>query len=181
MKLHISLHKKDNLKSFTTALENYVTENPRVWDAIGFFRCESIDTDDESVMYKLAIRSRHSWQIAPRILLDKAELWKFMAATAEKLGVRYDAQISRRVLYYGGALAEGGVSDFKKNLARRDNILKHGTGSMGSRDFGELMQQGADPSMDSTSASSQPGSRSRPAAGKNVIDDPFLKMVQQSH
>jgi small-conductance mechanosensitive channel len=178
LKLHISLHNKNNLKLYKEAIENFVADNPRVWDGIGFFRCEGIDTDDESTMYKLAIRSRHNWQNAPRIFLDKAELWKFLIDTAEKLGVRYDSQIARRVLYFGGALAEGGVSDFKKNLAHRDNILKHGN-SMGSREFGELIQQSLEPS--SVADSSTPVSQSKTPGGKNVSEDPFLKMVQKSH
>jgi uncharacterized protein (DUF1778 family) len=50
LKLHIHLHDEQNLELFKEALENYVADNPRLWELMAFFRCEEIDTDGEFVV-----------------------------------------------------------------------------------------------------------------------------------
>jgi small-conductance mechanosensitive channel len=52
LKLHIHLHDEQNLEKFKAALENYVADNPRLWELMAFFRCEEIDTDGEFVVYR---------------------------------------------------------------------------------------------------------------------------------
>ena len=54
LKLHINLHDEQNLALFKEALENYVADNPRLWELMAFFRCEEIDTDNEFVVYKVS-------------------------------------------------------------------------------------------------------------------------------
>lgn len=133
LKLHINLHQGDNVDQFKRALETYVQDKRDVWEQLLFFRCEDIDTDNEFVVYKLGVRSRQTWQVLTRILEDRARLHQFCIETAEKLHVEYDIGAPRRVLYYGGNLVEGHVSEerCKKDLLSRQNIRSgSGLGSM---------------------------------------------------
>jgi hypothetical protein len=134
LKLHIHLHQGRNIDLFREALENYVIDYPNVWDSIVFFRCEEIDTDNEFVMYRLAIRSRQSWQVSTRVLQERARLHQFCIELAAKLEVSFDSAVARRVLYYGGNLVEGHVKDYKKDLLTHPNIQSSG-------DLGPLVQQ----------------------------------------
>jgi len=116
MKLHFSLHDGKNTRKFQDAVENYISDNPAVWDSLVYFRCEGINNDDEYVMYDLAVRSRHSWQLATRVLLERGQLHQFCMDVSKEFKVQFDSPTSQLVFYYGGNLVDGAVKDFKKNL-----------------------------------------------------------------
>ena len=181
LKLHINLHDENNLELFREAVDNHVADNPRIWDIVVYFRCEDIDPDYESVIYKLAVRSRHSWQLAPRVLQNRAELRQFCVKLADKMKVRYDSVVPRRVLYYGGALKQGGVSTFKKDLVRGPNI--HSSGDLDP--FAVPPQHGR--------SSSEPARFSKPDGEDEIegleetmtmgrtANNLFLSMLRESH
>jgi hypothetical protein len=224
LKLHINLHDEQNLELFKEALENYVAgknisryfwkssldcwcvhsarflssvaDNPRLWELLAFFRCEEIDTDGEFVVYRLAVKSRLSWQVAPRVFMSRADLRRFTVDLAAKMKVQYDSAAPRRILYYGGALNEGAVTDYKNNLVRPVNI-NSGRGTSG--DLGLWAQQAG--SQGQVSGSSIDPTASAPTAfdtaGQDETDgqaqtqssdmvsdmanDAFLTMVQAQH
>jgi hypothetical protein len=54
--------------------------------------------------------------------MSRADLSRFTVDLASKMNVQYDSAAPRRILYYGGALDEGAVTDYKSNLVRPVNI-----------------------------------------------------------
>jgi hypothetical protein len=197
LKLHIYLHEGRNLELFREALENYARDNPNIWEAILFFRCEEIDSDNEFVAYRLAVRSRQSWQASPRVLQDRARLHQFCVELATKLKVTFDSPNPRRVLYYGGNLVEGAVKDYKKDLLSSPNVNSShdlepflGPGS-GSGDLGPLLRPEADESdkgkpVSGTAINEHLSNQGDPLgeAGTETNDATnklFLSMLQGSH
>jgi hypothetical protein len=122
--LHTSILDEDNLDKFNAALKHYVNINPRLWEAVAFCRIEKIDADMETVNLSIAVRHRNSWQDASRILLNKADMLRYIHDTAKNLNTAYDTPPNRRLLYYGGELEKGDVQDYKKNLLSPSNIRK---------------------------------------------------------
>lgn len=179
LKLHISLHDGQNVEKFKDGLDNYISDNPEVWDSLVNFRCEEIDSDDEYVIYRIAVRSRHSWQVAARVLADRGRLHQFCTELAKKLGVNFDSPTARRVFYYGGSLVDGAVKDFKKNLLMDRNNISHGD-FLGSsrdlhRDHPSNTSRGPTPN---TNATIDPEVES--PTFNTTADDLFLSLVQQS-
>jgi small-conductance mechanosensitive channel len=188
LKLHINLHKDKNLDLFREALENFVLDYPNVWDSIVFLRCEEIDKDNEFVMYRLAIRSRQSWQVCTRVLQERARLHQFCIELATKLEVSFDSAPARRVLYYGGNLVDGHVKEYKKDLTADQNIQSSG-------DLGPLLRQAEEAIATEEQGMDTPNpSVVEQVSGENVAvaqsgmtetqgnaDMLFLSMVQQSH
>jgi small-conductance mechanosensitive channel len=170
LKLHISMHDGRNVDKFKDGLENYISDNPSIWDSLVFLRCEDINSDDEYVLYRLGARSRISWQFAARIMADRGRLHQFCVELSKRMQVNFDSPTSRSVLYYGGNLVDGAVKDFKKNLLMdRNNISRGDLGMFGSRS--ELQRT---TSQEVTEATPTPTPRAS-------ADDLFLSMVQQSH
>lgn len=169
LKLHISVQNGLNLEKFKDGLENYVSDNPAIWDMLIFLRCDDIDSDNEFVMCRLAVRSRHSWQVAARILEDRGRLFQFCTELSKEMEVNYDSPPPRRILYYGGNLVSGAVKDFKKDLLMDENNITNGDPSMmfGSR---RSFQPAATPEAD----------REDSTPVDTTVDDLFLTMVQQS-
>jgi hypothetical protein len=58
-----------------------VRDHPRIWDSLAFLRIENIDTNTEQVTFSMAFRHRNSWQDAGRILLNRADLLRFVYDT----------------------------------------------------------------------------------------------------
>eukprot|EP00539_Tryblionella_compressa_P021490 CAMPEP_0178893562 /NCGR_PEP_ID=MMETSP0747-20121128/20096_1 /TAXON_ID=913974 /ORGANISM="Nitzschia punctata, Strain CCMP561" /LENGTH=149 /DNA_ID=CAMNT_0020563597 /DNA_START=57 /DNA_END=506 /DNA_ORIENTATION=+ len=52
---------------YKEGVEAHIHEMPNIWDSIFFFRCEDIDPDKEEVTYRLAVRSRYTWQLSSRV------------------------------------------------------------------------------------------------------------------
>lgn len=151
---HIAVLADNNLQQFQECLEKYVHEHPRIWDSVAFLRIESIDNCNEQVKFSMAFRHRNSWQDAGRILLNRADLHRFVHDTVRgkiiyglelfgrhscltncryvvitELNVAEDAPPARRLLYYGGVLEEGQVVDYKINLLNPKNIRSNKTRS----------------------------------------------------
>ncbi len=179
LKLHISMHDGQNVEKFKDGVENYICDNPAVWDSLIFFRCEDIDSDDEFVMYRLAVRSRHSWQVAARVLADRGRLHQCCTELSRKLGVNFDSPASRRVFYYGGNLVDGAVKDFKKNLLMDRNNISRGDFFGSSRDLQRNHRQGEN-RVSPPSVSDTFDPEAETPTGNNAANDLFLSMIQQS-
>ena len=100
IKLQITMHDERNVELMREAIETYIVDNSHVWDSLVFFRCEEIDTDDEYVVYKVAVRHRHSWQNSGRTLMDRARLHQFTIALSQRMGIAYDSPAQRRKILY---------------------------------------------------------------------------------
>lgn len=185
LKLHISMHDGRNVDKFEDGLENYINDNPSVWDSLVFLRCEDINGDDEYVIYRLGARSRLSWQLAARIFADRGRLHQYCVELSKQLGVNFDSPTSRKVLYYGGNLVDGAIKDFKKNLLMdRNNISRGDMGLFGSRmDLPVQRTTSQDLAGAGARARATPGDLEvdrETETPRAPADDLFLSMVQQS-
>ncbi|KAG7359815.1 hypothetical protein IV203_034913 [Nitzschia inconspicua] len=122
LKFHISCHQGHVLQEFKDKVESYVQATPNVWDSVLFFRLEDIDANNEVVTYRLAVRSRFTWQISNRVFQGQADLHKFCITLSFRLGINYDSPNPRTIMYFGGSLVDGGVQDYKANVLQNDNI-----------------------------------------------------------
>ena len=125
--------------------------------------------------------------------MSRADLRRFTVDLAAKMKVQYDSAAPRRILYYGGTLNEGAVTDYKKNLVRPVNI-DSGRGSSG--DLGLWAQQAGLHGHVPTSSIDPSAPTAFDNAGQNETDgqaqtqsndmvsdmanDAFLTMVQQA-
>lgn len=179
LKLHISLHDGQTLEKYKEGLDHFVSSHPTIWDTLVFFRCEDINADDEYVIYRLAVKSRYTWQVAARIMADRGSLHQFCVDLSKRLKVNFDSPTTRRVFYYGGNLVDGAVRDFKKNLLMDSNNILSGDPDL-FRSSGNQRQPRA--------------SSDRPAAKTPILDpeevppqedakadDLFLSMLKDSH
>jgi hypothetical protein len=73
-------------------------------------------------MNRISFRHRNSWQDAGRIKLHRADLVRFIYELSVKLQVHFETPPPRSLVYNGGALQQGQVQDFKRNLLTGDNI-----------------------------------------------------------
>jgi hypothetical protein len=179
MKLHISMHDGHNVDTFKDGLENYISDNPSVWDSLVYLMCEDIDPDDEYVMYRIGVRSRLNWQLATRILVDRGRLHQFCVELAKKMEVNFDSPTSRKVLYYGGNLVDGAVKDFKKNLLMDPNNISRGDlGMFGSRN--DLQRRSPQEVSGASIGIPSADPESEPPRASSAANDLFLSMVQQS-
>lgn len=122
--LHISFLEDGMITAVQNAMKDYVEKNPRAWDRFIFIRREEIDANDEMVRVSFAFIHRNSWQDAPRILIHRGNLLKFIHETTEKLGIDYCSPASRRLIYSGGVLVDGqeGEGGYKARLLKASNI-----------------------------------------------------------
>eukprot|EP00980_Cylindrotheca_fusiformis_P002338 scaffold543_cov119-Cylindrotheca_fusiformis.AAC.5 len=166
LKLHISVQTNRKFERFKDGLENYVSDNPAIWDMLIFLRCDDIDSDNEFVMCRLAVRSRHSWQVAARVLADRGRLFQFCIELAKRLEVNFESPNPRSILYYGGTLVNGAVQEFKKDLlADESNIQNRGDPSM------------MFASSHSLAPTAGPVTDRENTPAKDAADDLFLSMV----
>ena len=138
---HVSILDGNNLQQFQQRLETYVRDHPRIWDSLAFLRIETIDTNSEQVKFSMAFRHRNSWQDAGRILLNRADLVRFVYDTLKGLDAAYDNPPIRQLVYYGGELEEGNVKDYKVNLLNAANIRKKPGGERLIVDLFETLQK----------------------------------------
>eukprot|EP00536_Pseudo-nitzschia_multiseries_P006518 jgi/Psemu1/255455/estExt_Genewise1Plus.C_1390082 len=123
---HLScLDEESTINMFRVGVEEFIRENRNTWDSLFFFRCESIDSNNEQVVYRLAVRSIHTWQVSNRVYKDRGELFQFCIGLSFKLKIKYDAPNARRIMYYGGALDHGAVKDYKRHLLNTSNIINN--------------------------------------------------------
>jgi hypothetical protein len=111
------------------------------WDPIYFFRCEEIDTDNEFLRYRLAVRSHHTWQLVSRVLMNRAALHQFTVETATKLQVLFVVHDPTRVVYYGGKLQQGGSIDSNKMQAESPGSMEQQPTKNGSASEASALQE----------------------------------------
>lgn len=104
---HISLHDKDNLQLYTGKVQQYIDSYPNIYDGINCFQCEAIDTNLESVTYRLSVRCRVSWQNAKRVFVHRSNLHRQCIAIAHEMKVDYTTPDPQNIMYYGGSLPDG--------------------------------------------------------------------------
>eukprot|EP00537_Pseudo-nitzschia_pungens_P010899 CAMPEP_0172391710 /NCGR_PEP_ID=MMETSP1061-20121228/8053_1 /TAXON_ID=37318 /ORGANISM="Pseudo-nitzschia pungens, Strain cf. pungens" /LENGTH=1098 /DNA_ID=CAMNT_0013122399 /DNA_START=125 /DNA_END=3421 /DNA_ORIENTATION=- len=123
LNFHMSCHDDTRtMDAFREGVEQYIREDRNTWDSIFFFRCESVEPSNEKVVYRLAVRSIHNWQVSNRVYMHRGELFQFCVSLSYKLKIHYDGTNVRRILYYGGSLDNGGVKDYKTHLLNNSNI-----------------------------------------------------------
>jgi hypothetical protein len=136
MKFHISCHEGNTMDVYRRGIEDYIQEHPNVWDSVFFFRCEDIDPNNEAVSYRVAVRSRFSWQVSNKVIQFQGELHRFLVSLACNLHIKYDTPNERSIMYYGGSLVDGAVRDYKARVLNNSNIINNndfitGLGPMG--------------------------------------------------
>ena len=122
--VHINILDGTNKEKFRNALANFVKARPRMWVELIMCRIDKIDFDNEQVVLSLVFRHRNSWQDSPRIFLHREDLLRFIFETAQRLKIEFETPPPRRILFYGGELANGAVEGetHKKGLLRPSNI-----------------------------------------------------------
>ena len=79
--------------------EQYVHDNPRVWQSFVFWRVSKIDHNVQLIVYSLRVQHVKSWQEHASVMRDKGELMKFSIEILMKLGIAYDAPASLSNLF----------------------------------------------------------------------------------
>mmetsp|Transcript_3675 Transcript_3675/g.7531 ORF Transcript_3675/g.7531 Transcript_3675/m.7531 type:complete len:894 (-) Transcript_3675:382-3063(-) len=121
---HMSVHEgSKTIEMFREGVNEYVRGNQNNWDSIIYFRCESIDPNNEEVVYRLSVRSIHSWQVSTRVYRNRGGLQRFCTALSFKLNINYDSPNTRSIMYYGGSLENGKVQDYKARVLKNSNII----------------------------------------------------------
>lgn len=127
---HISLHDNDNLQVYTHKLQHYIDSNPNVYDGINCFQCEGIDTNLDTVTYKLSVRCRVSWQNSKRVFVHRGNLHRQCIAIARGMKVEYDTPAGKNVMYFGGSLLDGSgvhgssVHTYGRDLVEAKNLTR---------------------------------------------------------
>jgi hypothetical protein len=85
---------KNILEVFQRAIQDFVRENPRIWETLLFFRFDVIDADLQKVTCRMALRHRNSWQDGGRILRDRGDFLRFLHRLGEKLGINLNSSSS---------------------------------------------------------------------------------------
>lgn len=122
MKFHISCHEGNTIDVYRQGVEKYIQDYPNLWDSVFYFRCEDIDPNNEVVTYRVAVRSRFSWQVSNKVIQMQGEFHRFLVSLAIKLHIKYDAPNKRSIMYYGGSLVNGGIKDYKTKVLTNSNI-----------------------------------------------------------
>lgn len=121
--MHESIFDNGNLRKFRAALNKYAADRPRIWHSVSFCRHDEFDADSEKVKFAISVRHRNSWQDASRIKTNRADLVRFLHEKSKEMGVHYDEPPPQQIMYYGGALKEGELTDgYKRELLSVQNI-----------------------------------------------------------
>ena len=118
--------KGTKLSDFRAALDRYVKENPRTWEAVAFVRQDTYTAELKRIIMRLAFRHRNSWQDAARILINRGQLLRYVYETAEKLNINYEMEPALRLVYQGGQF----VSPYDDASKQQDDVLS-GTDNVG--------------------------------------------------
>ena len=94
----------NKIDRFRAALEGYVRDHPRTWEALAYLRHDEYNTDTEQITLRLAFRHRNSWQAAARILQNRGQLLRFVFETGKAMKINFQAPPDARVVYQGGSL-----------------------------------------------------------------------------
>lgn len=99
---NISSLEGTRLEEFCAALERYVKDHPRTWEALAFVRFDEVDCDWEKIYMRLAFRHRNSWQDATRVLQSKGQLQRFAFELGKQMGINFNTAPQANVVYQGG-------------------------------------------------------------------------------
>lgn len=102
MKFDISIFNNDNLAKYKSMLEDYMQEYTRSWECINFIRHDEIDADYCSVLVRFSFRHRYSWQYATRIMINRADLVRYMYNKGIELNIHWLSSVPIRAIYDGG-------------------------------------------------------------------------------
>jgi hypothetical protein len=94
----------DKHLTYRSKLEDYVYENTRHWECLVFMRHDEFDADWGYVIFRFGFRHRYSWQNAARIMLNRADLLRYMYEKGVELKIHYDTPVTRQMIYDGGAI-----------------------------------------------------------------------------
>ena len=123
--MHMCIVENDALEVYKAAIEKYIVDHPRIWDAMVNFRYNSFDNDNESCVLHIALRHRNSWQEAPRVMRDWGEFQLFIQKLGETMNVGFDSPPNRRLVYQGGILKKGVPETYKRLLLEKGNVIEH--------------------------------------------------------
>ena len=122
-----NLMEDGNIDKVKAALEQYAKDNPRNWRSYSYFRVDEVHPELEKLVVTIGMQHRSSWQDLVRILEAKAAVMCFLMEYSRKLGIIYDELPRRELMYYAGALKDGGVNQHRFQLHNPSNIAHGGT------------------------------------------------------
>jgi hypothetical protein len=99
-------------------LEEYIRENTRSWECINFIRHDEIDADYCTVLIRFSFRHRYSWQYASRIMINRADLVKYMYDKGVELNIHWLSSIPIRAIYDGGDIENDHILGRRVNARR---------------------------------------------------------------
>lgn len=117
-----NLMEDGNMDKLKAALEVYARENPRSWHSFSYFRVDEVHPHLEKLVVTIGLQHRSSWQDLVAVLEAKAKVMCWLMEYSRKLGLIYDELPQRDIMYYGGVLKEGGVSQHRFQLHNPSNI-----------------------------------------------------------
>lgn len=87
--LNFELDNVDNgkIELFRQGLAEHLRGQPRIYEGLVSFRCDSIDTKLKVAQYSIRIRHRRSWQDAVVVLRDRGEIIAFCIKLGNDLGI----------------------------------------------------------------------------------------------
>lgn len=164
-----------NIDKIKAELEIYAKENPREWHSFGYFRVDEVHPDLEKLVVTIGLQHRCSWQDLVPILESKAKVMCWLMEYSRKLNVIYDELPQRDILYYGGALKDGGVSQHRFQLHNPSNIT---TEPLPTSTMLPVKQSSAPPSPPSSVMSHRNTQTPTAPESPNTM---FLAQVMQTH
>ncbi len=121
---HISILENDMIETLKKYLANYAKDHPRDWHRFVYCRVDDYKVEKEKVVITMGFQHRSSWQDLGCILMSKSELIAFVYQTGKNMGVIYEELPKRDLLYFAGALTDGGVKDYRRALHKSENLMK---------------------------------------------------------
>ncbi len=73
-----------------SAIEHYISDNPRVWAQLINFRIVEVDPCNDVAKYAITVQHQRSWQDLLPVLTSKGELIKFCTEVLIQLNVHYE-------------------------------------------------------------------------------------------
>ena len=114
----------DNLDYFRNEVIKCVKERPRVWKAINFIRLETIDADNEKAILILSFGHRLTWQDAPRILLHRSDLVRFLYEVAKRRDLNFSMPPEQFLLSQPVPWSKAQWSNIEQALSKRTMFEK---------------------------------------------------------
>ena len=121
---HISVLENDRIETLKRYLDKYAKDHPRDWHSFVYCRVDEYKVEQEKVVITMGFQHRSSWQDLGRILMSKSQLIAYVYHTGKNMGIMYEELPKRDLVYYGGALKDGGVKDYRRDLHQSENLMK---------------------------------------------------------